>query len=152
MFSFYLVLKFLHVASAIVAVGSNITYGVWSVRAAGDPVTTTFALKGIKFLDDRIANPAYAVLLITGLVMIFAGHWSITALWIIIALVLFLAVAVLGIAFYSPLLRNQIRLAEAGQTSSAEYARLAGLSRRFGPGLGVIVVVILVMMVFKPSL
>lgn len=152
MFSFYLVLKFLHVASAIVAVGSNITYGVWSVRAAGDPVTTTFALKGIKFLDDRIANPAYAVLLITGLVMIFAGHWSITALWIIVALVLFLAVAVLGIAFYSPLLRNQIRLAEAGQTSSAEYARLAGLSRRFGPGLGVIVVVILVMMVFKPSL
>lgn len=152
MFSLYLVLKFLHVASAIVAVGSNITYGVWSVRAAGDPVTTTFALKGIKFLDDRIANPAYAVLLITGLVMIFAGHWSITALWIVIALVLFLAVAVLGIAFYSPLLRNQIRLAEAGQTSSAEYARLAGLSRRFGPGLGVIVVVILVMMVFKPSL
>ncbi len=152
MFSFYLVLKFLHIASAIVAVGSNITYGVWSVRAAGDPATTTFALKGIKVLDDRIANPAYAVLLITGLAMVFAGHWSITALWIIVALVLFLAVAVLGIAFFSPLLRNQIRLAEAGQTSSAEYARLAGLSRRFGPGLGLIVVVILVMMVFKPSL
>ena len=152
MFSFYLVLKFLHIASAIVAVGSNITYGVWSVRAAGDPATTTFALKGIKVLDDRIANPAYAVLLITGLAMVFAGHWSITALWIIVALFLFLAVAVLGIAFFSPLLRNQIRLAEAGQTSSAEYARLAGLSRRFGPGLGLIVVVILVMMVFKPSL
>ena len=152
MFSFYLVLKFLHIASAIVAVGSNITYGVWSVRAAGDPATTSFALKGIKVLDDRIANPAYAVLLITGLAMVFAGHWSITALWIIVALVLFLAVAVLGIAFFSPLLRNQIRLAEAGQTSSAEYARLAGLSRRFGPGLGLIVVVILVMMVFKPSL
>ena len=152
MFSFYLVLKFLHIASAIVAVGSNITYGVWSVRAAGDPATTTFALKGIKVLDDRIANPAYAVLLITGLAMVFAGHWSITALWIIVALVLFLAVAVLGIAFFSPLLRNQIRLAKAGQTSSAEYARLAGLSRRFGPGLGLIVVVILVMMVFKPSL
>ena len=79
-------------------------------------------------------------------------QWKITALWIVIALILFAAIVVLGVGFYSPMLRNQIRLVEAGQTSSPEYARLAGLSRRFGPGLGIIVLVILVMMVFKPSL
>jgi len=151
MFTWYLVFKFLHILAAIVAVGSNITYGVWSVRAANDPAHLGFALKGVKFLDDRIANPAYGVLLVTGLVMVFM-QWKITALWIVIALILFAAIVVLGVAVYSPLLKNQIRLVEAGQTSSPEYARLAGLSRRFGPGLGIIVVVILVMMVFKPSL
>ena len=151
MFSLYLVLLYVHILSAIVAVGSNITYGVWSVRAAGDPAHLGFSLKGIKFIDDRIANPSYGVLLLTGLVMVFM-QWKITDLWIIIALVLFAAVAVLGFGFYSPLLKNQIRLVEAGQASSPEYTRLAGLSARFGPGLGIIVLVILVMMVFKPSL
>ena len=151
MFSLYLVVFYLHILSAIVAVGANVTYGVWSVRAANEPAHLGFALKGIKFIDDRIANPAYGVLLITGLVMVFM-RWKITDLWVIVALVLFAAVAVLGFAFYSPLLKNQIRLVESGQTSSPEYARLVGLSRRFGPGLGIIVLVILVMMVFKPSL
>jgi uncharacterized membrane protein len=151
MFSWYLVLKFLHILSAVVAVGSNITYGVWNVRAAGDPSHMGFALKGIKFIDDRIANPAYGVLLLTGLIMMFAGNWGF-ALWIIVALILFAAVIVLGIAFYSPLLKNQIRLVEAGETASPEFARLSALSRRFGPGLGIIIVVILVLMVFKPHL
>jgi uncharacterized membrane protein len=151
MFSWYLVFKFLHILAAIVAVGSNITYGVWSVRSANDPAHLGFTLKGIKFLDDRIANPAYGVLLVTGLIMTFM-QWKITALWIVIALVLFAAIVVLALVFYSPLLKSQIRLVESGQASSPEYARLGRLSQRFGPGLGIIVVVILVMMVFKPSL
>ncbi len=151
MFSWYLVLKLLHILSAIVAVGSNVTYGIWNVRAAGDPSHMGFALKGIKFIDDRIANPAYGVLLLTGLIMMFAGNWGF-ALWIIITLVLFAAVIVLGIAFYSPLLKNQIRLVEGGETASPEFARLSALSRRFGPGLGIIVLAILVLMVFKPHL
>jgi uncharacterized membrane protein len=151
MFTWYLVLKFLHILAAIVAVGSNVTYGVWSVRASNDSPHMAFALKGIKFLDDRIANPAYGVLLLTGLIMMFAGGFGLK-LWLIIALILFAAIVILGLAFYSPLLKNQIRLAEAGDTSSPEYGRLMNLSRRFGPGLGIIVLVILVMMVFRPSL
>jgi uncharacterized membrane protein len=148
----YLVLKFIHILSAIVAVGSNITYGVWSARSSGQAAHTSFALKGIKFIDDRIANPAYGVLLVTGLIMVFLGHWSITALWIIVALVGFVAVAVLGVAIYSPLLRNQIRLADAGDVTSPEAVSLSRRGRVFGPVLGVIVLVILAMMVFKPTL
>jgi uncharacterized membrane protein len=152
MFSWYLVLKFIHILSAIVAVGANITYGVWSIRASREPAQAAFALKGIKFLDDRIANPAYGVLFLTGLIMMFAGGHSLKEIWIPIAIVLFIAIAVLGVAFYSPLLKNQIRLAEAGDTSSPEYTRLANLGRRFGPGLGILVFVILVLMVFQPHL
>ena len=147
----YLVLKFIHIASAIAAVGANITYGVWNARAGSDPTHAGFALKGIKFLDDRIANPAYGVLLITGLVMVFM-QWHITDLWVVIALVLFVAVAVIGAAVFTPLLRNQIKLVDSGDTTSAEYVRLANRSRMLGPILGLLVVLILVMMVFKPHL
>jgi uncharacterized membrane protein len=152
MFSFYLVLKFIHILSAVTAVGANITYGVWNVRAQRDPSHTAFALKGIKFLDDRIANPAYGVVLVTGLLMIFVGNWSITSLWIVIALLLFAAIVVLGLFFYTPQLRDQIKLVEAGDTSSPDYERVSRRNQMVGPALGVIVILILVMMVFKPHL
>ena len=64
--TFYLILQFIHIMSAITAVGANITYGVWTVRASQDPVHTAFVLKAIKCIDDRIANPAYGAVLVTG--------------------------------------------------------------------------------------
>ena len=146
MFSLYLVLKFIHIFAAIIAVGSNITYGVWNARSHADPAHLGFALKGIKFLDDRIANPAYGVLLLTGLLMVFVGRLPITSLWIVLALILF------AVAFYSPLLRDQIKLVAAGDTTSPDFTRLARRNQILGPGIGLIVVLILVMMVFKPTL
>ncbi len=55
---FYPWIKTLHIFFAIVAVGANITYSVWVARAAREPEHTGYALRGIKFIDDRIANPA----------------------------------------------------------------------------------------------
>ena len=57
MLTLYLLIKVVHVFAAIVAVGTNITYGVWIGRAKRDPGTLPFALRGVKFLDDRVANP-----------------------------------------------------------------------------------------------
>ena len=145
-----LILKLIHIFSAIVAVGSNVTYGIWNMRAAADPPHTSFALKGIKFIDDRIANPAYGVLFLTGLIMVFTASWGFR-LWVIIAIVLFIAIAVIGFAVYSPLLKRQIALADAGDTSSPEFEGLGRRARMIGPILGLLVLVILVMMVFKPG-
>ncbi|GAC1506365.1 MAG: hypothetical protein NVS1B3_05920 [Candidatus Dormibacteraceae bacterium] len=113
---------------------------------------TGFALKGIKFLDDRIANPSYGVLLLTGLLIVFLAGYSLTTLWIDIALVLFVVLVIIAATQYTPTVRNQIKLAEAGETTSAEFTRLAHRGQLAGQALGVIVLVILGMMVFKPHL
>jgi uncharacterized membrane protein len=152
MLSLYLVLKFVHILSAIVAVGANITYGFWSVRSQRDPAHLGFVIKSIKALDDRIANPAYGVLFLTGILLIITGHWSVTSLWIIVAVILFVAVFAIGIGVYSPLLKNQIKLLDAGDATSAEFVRLRRMNVIIGPLLGLIVVIILAMMVFKPTI
>lgn len=152
MFSFYLVLKFIHIAAAITAVGANITYGVWNARSQSEPAHLGFALKGIKFIDDRVANPAYGVVLLSGLVMIFVGHWSITSLWIILALVIFVILILVAVALYSPLLRQLIKVVDGGDTSSPEFSRLVNRNRMLGAVFGLLVLLILVMMVFKPTL
>jgi uncharacterized membrane protein len=130
----------------------NISYAVWIIRARRDPTHTGFALKGIKFLDDRIANPSYGVLLLTGLLLVFLAGYRITTFWIDAALVLFVVLIVIAATQYTPTLRKQIALVEAGDTSSVEFNRLAQRGQVLGQALGVIVLVILAMMVFKPTL
>jgi uncharacterized membrane protein len=147
-----LIVKFIHILAAIVAVGFNISYAVWIIRARRDPEHTAFALKGVKFLDDRIANPSYGVLLLTGIAMVFLAGYSLTTLWIDVALVLFVLLIVVAVAFYTPALRDQIKLVESGDTSSAEFTRLGQRGQIAGQALGVIVLVILATMVFKPTL
>lgn len=62
----YLPLKLVHVLSAIVAVGTNVTYFVWLAAMKGRPSSEqSFALDTIKKLDSRLANPAYGVLPLT---------------------------------------------------------------------------------------
>lgn len=150
MFSLYLILKYVHILSAIVAVGLNVSYTAWIIRAQRDGAHTGFALKGIKFLDDRIANPAYGLVLLSGLAMMFAGGYGLTTLWLDAAVALFVVMVVIAAAFYSPSLRDQVRLVEAGDTTSAEFARLGRRGQMFGIAIGVIVLVILGLMVFQP--
>jgi hypothetical protein len=56
------------------------------------------------------------------------------------------------VIYISPALRRQIKLAETGDTTSPEFSRLGQRGQVSGQGLGVIVLLILAMMVFKPTL
>jgi membrane protein implicated in regulation of membrane protease activity len=60
-----------------------------------EPQHLSFALRGIKFLDNRVANPAYGLLLITGLTLVVVGTWGLKG-WIVAALILFVLLIVLG--------------------------------------------------------
>src|SRR5205814_413201 len=98
----YLVLKWLHVLLAIAAVGTNLTYGIWLAHAARSPQALAFTLRGVKVLDDRVANPAYGLLLVTGLALAYLGGWSFRTPWIMIALTLYVIAIVLGLVAYGP--------------------------------------------------
>jgi uncharacterized membrane protein len=148
---FYPWLKTLHILLAIVAVGFNISYGVWTARAARDPRHLGYVLRGIKFLDDRIANPAYAGLLLIGLLLIFVGPYDLTDTWVFVAIALYVLMGTVAILFYSPSLTRQIAAYESGGPTSPEFAALGNRTRILGIVLGVIVLLILVMMVVKPG-
>jgi uncharacterized membrane protein len=76
----YAFLKSLHVLLAIVAVGFNAAYGVLLARAAREPEHLSHVLRTVKVLDDRFANPAYGLLLVTGLAMVVVGDVDLTQL------------------------------------------------------------------------
>lgn len=148
---FYPWLKALHILLAIVAVGVNISYGIWQARAARDPEHMGYALRGIKFLDDRVVNPSYAGLLIVGILLVLLGPWELTQLWIYASIALYAVLGTVGIFLYSPTLKRQIAAYEASGAASAEFAALGARSRVIGIVLGVDVVAIILLMVLKPG-
>jgi len=151
--SLFVVVKFVHVLLAIIAVGFNATYGVWLARVAREPVPTqSFVLRGIKRLDDRFANPAYVLLAVTGVTMVFVGELRFTTFWIAGGIVLWAIAVALGFFVYTPMLRNQIQALETVGPESDDYKRHASNARFMGVLLAVIVVVIIFLMVTKPTL
>lgn len=148
----YSVLKLAHVLLVIVAVGANITYGVWFARAAKEPEHQTFTLKGIQVLDDRIANPAYAVVLLLGIGMVLEADIGFETFWIAASIGLYVLVAVLAATQFTPLLRKQIARAEAGESGSSDFQAGARKGRALGISMGVIVVLIVTMMVLQPTI
>jgi uncharacterized membrane protein len=146
----YTGLKFLHVLLAIIAVGFNATYGIWLARAARDPQHELHVLRGIKFLDDRFANPAYGLLLVTGLSMVFVGDLSLGQFWLAMGLGLYVLAILLGLLVYTPTLRRQIELLQREGRSEA-YQRLATRGATVGIVLAVDVIAIVFLMVTKPT-
>jgi uncharacterized membrane protein len=147
----YEILKFVHVLLAIVAVGFNASYGIWLARAARERDHETFALRGVKFLDDRVANPAYALLLVTGLLMVWVGDLDLTQFWLLTALVLYAIALVLGLFVYTPTLRNQIAVLGSAGPDATEFQALAKRGTTVGILLAVDVIVIVFLMVTKPT-
>ena len=110
---FYPWLKALHVLLAIVAVGFNMTYGIWQARAGRDPQHMGYALRGIKFMDDKVANPAYVGLAVVGVILVLIGPYDFENLWVIVSIGLYVLLVVIGLALYSPVLKRQIASYEA---------------------------------------
>ena len=148
----YEFVKFLHVLLAIVAVGFNATYGIWLARAAKEPEHEAFTLWGVKLLDDRFANPAYGLLLVTGLLMVWIGDLDLTQFWLLAALALYAVAVGLGLFVYTPTLRNQIAALQTAGAASTEFQALSRRGTTVGLVLAVDVTVIVFLMVTKPTL
>jgi uncharacterized membrane protein len=149
--SAYSWLKLAHILAAIVAVGTNVTYFVWLSFARNDPAGGASVLRGIKTLDARLANPAYGVLPLTGIVIVLLdGPPGFTTFWILTALILYALVGAFAALLFAPSLRRQTDLAVAG-TDPATYEAAARRTMMTGLLTMVPVAAILYLMVIKPT-
>jgi uncharacterized membrane protein len=145
-------LKLVHILATIVALGANLTYLAW-LRAAGrDRDRIGFAIAGIRRIDRRLANPAYVVVLLSGLAMVWRGPFAFLTPgsgWLDVSLALYLLTAVLGVTVFAPALRRQQALAESDPAGHA-YAAAARRTEVLFAVVTAIVLTIVVLMVTKP--
>ena len=149
---FFSMVKFIHVLAAITAVGANITYGIWIARASRQPQSLPFVLENIHLIDSRVANPCYALLLVSGLTMVFTLPLPLTTPWLLTALALYILMGISGALVYAPVVKRQVQLLEKEGFQSAGYQAVARRSTQIGIVLVVLVVIIVFLMVTKPPL
>lgn len=141
---------FAHVLAAMVAVGANLTYVAWLRLAGRDRTRLSFAISGVRYLDRRLALPAYAVLIVSGLAMTISGRVSFTQLWLEIGFGLYVGLTYIAIMVFSPALRRLLAAAEADPRGEA-YAREAKFVRLlFIISIGLLLAIV-ALMVIKPA-
>ena len=147
----YTLLKYVHVVLAIIAVGFNISYAAWIARATREPGHTSYALRGVKMLDDRFANPAYGLLLVTGILLVWIGDLDFGALWISASLGLYVVTVLVAVLGFTPTLRRLIAIADASGPDSPEYAAGRRRAMTLGGVATLLVLTIEFLMVNKPA-
>jgi uncharacterized membrane protein len=147
----------LHILGAIVALGFSLTYGLWTARGElAGRTERSFALRTISWVDQRFTTPAYIAQVVTGLLLVALIDWSLLSeSWLAISIGLYVAVTVLAITMFAPAHRRQSLLADriaAGEAvDDAEYRAAAGTAQRWGAVVTVLTVLIVVLMITKPT-
>jgi len=147
---FYTFLKWLHVVSACIGFGSNVTHFFWLLSANSDPHSRANMLRLVKKIDDRLAVPAYVLAIACGVAMWWL-RWPADASWIVASVAITALLAAMGTA-YGPFMKRWIRLA---REPVPEPPQLAALSRRltaWWAAISLSVLVVLYLMVWKPDL
>lgn len=147
----YTTLKYIHIVSAIVALGVNVTYSLWFYRARKKPEALAFTLQTIKVIDEWIAVPAYVLLFPSGWWLASLAGWQLTTPWILTSLVLYAIISIAGLGIFTPALKKQIALAENSGSDTAEYQKISRRTNTTSIALNIIVLVIIFLMIAKPA-
>lgn len=145
------ILIYVQIVLLIIAAGANATFAVWLQRGMANRDSLPFVLQGVQAIDNRMARPAYLLLLLSGIGLYLSADDSQLA-WTLLAVILWLIVLFVGYVGYSPTLRKQIALEASAGADSAEYKSAAWRGTFIGIAAGLIVLVNLYLIVFQPAL
>ena len=145
-----------HVLSAIIGIGATFTFAViGSVQSRMEGPGALALLEVDEAIHKRLVTPfALGLLPLTGALMIFARGWRNdfwSHQWLWGAIVLYVIAAGLASSILAPGVRKLIALGKEGHAGTPEFMRLVRVQQRLGPVTSIIVVVIVVLMVWKPG-
>jgi uncharacterized membrane protein len=154
----YKIALFLHVLAVVLAFGPTFGYALFFSVAPQHPRATPAILSGVQRCDRYLVNPGMIVLLLAGIYLLVASDsaWDASDAFVSVGFLAIIALFGLQHAFFQPQVRKAKALAErdlkAGDTLSAEFEELSQRIGRVGTLAGLIVVVAIFFMTYKPFL
>ena len=146
----YGLLKVLHILFAIIGVGFSTSFGIIIATSVGNLERLRFGLNLVRRLE-KVSRTAFIGLLLSGLALGWLLDIGWHTLWFTASLGLSLAAFGVAMVVAVPTLEAQIALASQPAPPMEELKRLGGRSRLTGMGLGLSSLVVLFLMVLKPS-
>lgn len=147
---------FLHILAVVLAFGPTFGYGFFFSVAPQHPRATPAILAGIQKVDRYLVNPGMIVLLLAGIYLLADGPWKGSDAFISIGFLAIIVLFGLQHGFFGPKVGEAKALAErdlqSGDTLSAEFEELSARIGKVGTLAGLIVVVTIFFMAYKPFL
>jgi len=150
----------LHIFAVMIAFGPTFLFGAIVALGRKKPQHMAFAAEVTDFLERRVTIPVAAVVPFLGLAMIFTGHFNLwKSEWLIISIILYTITFAFGVLVQN---KNSARMVEllnsmppgpppAGAEPPAEVATLGRKLQMGGAFLGLMILAILVLMVWRPG-
>jgi uncharacterized membrane protein len=153
----YKIALFLHILAVVLAFGPTFGYAFFFSVSPQYPRATPAILAGVQKVDKYLVNPGIVVLLLAGIYLLADEPvWETSDAFISVGFVAIIVLFGLQHAFFQPEVREAKALAErdlkAGDTLSDEFVALGDRIGKVGTLAGVIVVVTIFFMAYKPFL
>jgi uncharacterized membrane protein len=154
----YKIVLFLHILAVVLAFGPTFGYALFFSVAPQYPRATPAILTGVQKCDRYLVNPGMIVLLAAGIYLLVAsdGAWDAGDVFVSIGFLAIIVLFGLQHAFFQPQVRNAKALAErdleAGDALSPEFEALGRRIGQVGTATGLIIVVTIFFMTYKPFL
>lgn len=152
----YKIAVFLHVLAVVIAFGPTFGYALFFSIVPQHPRATPAILAGIQKTDRYLVNPGMIALLLAGIYLLADGPWETSDAFVSVGFVAIFVLFGLQHAFFQPKVREARQLAErdlkAGDSLSDEFTALSERVGKVGSLAGLIVVVTIFFMAYKPFL
>ncbi len=152
----YKIALFLHILAVVLAFGPTFGYALFFSVAPQHPRATPAILAGVQRCDRYLVNPGMIVLLLAGIYLMASSDsvWDGSDAFIVVGFIAIIALFGLQHAFFQPQVRRAKELAErdlqAGGTLSPEFEALGQRIGQVGTLAGVVVIVTVFFMTYKP--
>jgi uncharacterized membrane protein len=147
---------FLHILAVVLAFGPTFGYAFFFSVVPQYPRATPAIMAGIQRVDRYLVNPGMVILLIAGIYLLAASDsvWDGGQAFIVVGFIAIIALFGLQHGYFQPQVRKAKEMAErdlkAGDTLSPEFEALGQRIGQVGTLAGVIVIVTVFFMVYKP--
>ena len=152
----YKIVLFLHILAVVLAFGPTFGYALFFSVAPQYPRATPAILAGVQKCDRYLVNPGMIVLLLAGIYLLVDGDWETNEAFISVGFLAIIILFGLQHAFFQPQTQKAKELAErdlkAGDELSDEFTTLGDRIGKVGGLAGLIVVVAIFFMSYKPFL
>jgi uncharacterized membrane protein len=154
----YKIVLFLHILAVVLAFGPTFGYAFFFSVAPQYPQATPAILAGVQKVDKYLVNPGMVVLLLAGIGLLSAsdGAWDTSDVFVGVGFLAIIVLFGLQHGFFQPQTRKAKEFAErdlkAGDTLSPEFEAVSRRLSKVGSLAGIIVVVTIFFMTYKPFL
>ena len=164
MFTWFTLFRFLHILAAIIAFGPSFVFPILGSFSGKEPMHGNFALRVGAAIEDRLVIPFALTMPVSGVLMLVTANGAVPwqRFWFLLAVSLYLIAMFIAVVIQRGIVHKMINMtsqmpapAPAGPGAAPagpppEFLALVRRSQMNGMILTVLLVVIVILMIFRP--